>query len=328
MPFEDKREDVIRLGKTFNFRKNPTPFLIGLGIVVLLIISNIFYTIEPNELGVLLRFGKYIKSTEPGLHMKIPFGIDKVYPVKVDYIYKEEFGFRTQHAGVRTRYSRRSYDDESIMLSGDLNVVDLEWIIQYKIKDPVAFLFDIRNVRKTLRDISESVVRKIVGNYSFTEVLTTKRIEINNLAQVNMEKILDSYGIGVDIVTVKLQDVNPPKPVQPAFNEVNEAKQQKEKLINQAWEIYNRKIPEARGKAEQMIEEAEGYKLEVINNARGDSDRFLLRLSEYKKAPKVTRERLYLEKMQSILQKAGKKYIVNPRQQNILPLLKLNNEQD
>jgi len=310
----------------FNFPKGLPPFTVIGVILAIIILLNIFYTIQPNEIGVVLRFGNLTRTTKPGLHFKIPFGIERVYPVKVEFIYKEEFGFRTKTAGVRTAYEAKSYADESLMLTGDLNVLDVEWIVQYKIKDPFAILFQIRNVRKTLRDVSESVMRKITGDYTFNEVLTTKRAEINDLAQQGLQKILDSYGAGIEIVTVKLQDVNPPDPVKSAFNEVNEAKQEREKLINQAWEIYNQKIPQASGQALKMIREAEGYALEKINTAQGDAQRFLLLLEAYKQAKEITTMRLYLENMNEILSKAGKKYIIDPEEKSILPLLRLENE--
>lgn len=298
------------------------PFVI-VAVLVLIILTGIFYTIEPNEVGVVLQFGKFVRITDPGLHLKIPFNIEKAYPVKVEFVYKEEFGFRTREAGVRTSYDQRSYANESIMLTGDLNVLDVQWIVQYKIKDPVAILFKIRDVRKTLRDVSESVMRQITGDYTFNEVLTTKRVEINNLAQNSMQKILDSYGSGIEIVTVKLQDVNPPEPVRPAFNEVNEAKQERAKLINQAWEIYNQQIPQAKGEALKLIRDAEGYALEKINTAQGDAKRFLLLLESYNKSKEITKKRLYLENMNEIFQKVGKKYIIDPEQKALLPLLRL-----
>ena len=302
------------------------PYIILLIIIGLITLFNSFYTIQPGEVGILLRFGKFMESTKPGLHLKVPWGIDRVYPVRVKFVYKEEFGFRTTSSGVRTSYSQRSYSEESLMLTGDLNVLDVEWIVQYKIKDPFAALFHIRDLRKTIRDISESVMRKIVGDYTFNEVLTTKRVEINDIAQQELQKILDSYNAGIEIITVKLQDVNPPLPVQPAFNEVNEAKQEKEKMINQAWEIYNHKIPEAKGRALKIIKEAEGYALEKVNNAQGEAKRFLLLLKAYEKAKDVTKKRLYLENMNAVFKKAGKKYIVDPHQKGILPLLNLKNE--
>lgn len=330
MNYESKTPDEIfqNLKEKFNFRQ-PKPFSVFfiIGAILLLFIGKgIFYTIQPNEVGVLLRFGKFVQTTKPGLHFKLPLGIEKVIPVKVEYVYKDEFGFRTQSAGIKTVYSQKSYDDESLMLTGDLNVLDLEWIVQFKIKNPFNVLFNIRNIDKTLRDISESVMRKIVGDYAFNEVLTTKRIEINSKAQKDTQKILDFYKTGIQIVTVKLQDVNPADPVKSAFNEVNQAKQEKERLINQAWEVYNQKIPQARGEALKRIKEAEGYALEKINMAEGDAERFRLLWKEYSRAKDVTQKRLYLNSMESILQKAGKKYIMDPKEKGILPLLKIGNE--
>ena len=310
----------------FKFPKANISILIGV-ILAFVVLKSAFYTIQPNEVGVLLRLGKFVGTTKPGLHFKIPLGIDKVIPVKVAYIYKEEFGFRTRQPGVRTVYQEKSYQDESLMLTGDLNVLDLEWIIQFKIKDPFLALFNIRDVHKTLRDLSESVMRKVVGDYSFGEVLTTKRLEINTKVQRSLQEILDSYGAGIQIVTVKLQDVNPPDPVKPAFNEVNEAKQEREKMINQAWEVYNKKIPQAKGEALKIVKEAEGYAQEVVNRAQGDAKRFLLLWSAYQKAKEVTLKRLYLEAIRETLKKAGKKYVVDQDQKGILPLLKLNDEE-
>lgn len=324
----DPDEIINQFKEKFRFSPPRIPSLIPfVGIILtLLILKGVFYTIQPNEVGVVLRFGKFVRTTAPGLHFKLPLGIEKVIPVKVEYVYKEEFGFRTKLAGVRTTYEEKDYNEESLMLSGDLNVLDLEWIIQYKINDPFKALFNIRDINKTLRDISESVMRKVVGDYTFDEVLTEKRIEVGSRVQEDMQIILNSYSTGIGIVTVKLQDVNPPDPVKPAFNEVNEAKQEREKLINQAWEVYNQKIPQAKGEALKMVKEAEGYALEKINRAEGDADRFSLLREEYAKAKDVTLKRLYLENMSDILEKAGKKYIVDPEEKGILPLLKLGNE--
>jgi membrane protease subunit HflK len=293
--------------------------------LVIILASNIFYTISPNEVGVVLRFGKYVRTTQPGLHFKIPF-IEDVTPIKTKYVYKQEFGYRTAQPGIRTRYNQRSYSNESLMLTGDLNVLDLEWIVQFRVKDPYKILYNIRNPERTLRDVSEAVMRQVVGDYTFTEVLTLKRIEVNNKVQKKLQEILNDYGAGIHIVTVKLQDVNPPDPVKPAFNEVNEAKQQRETLINQAWKYYNQKIPQARGKAKQKIQEAEGYGLEVVNNAQGDAERFLLLYKEYTQAKDITKKRIYLDHLADILQKAGKKYIVDPEEKGILPMLRLDHE--
>ncbi len=329
MDFEGKEPDEIirNIKEKFNFQTPKSfPLPIIAVVILLLLITGIFYTIQPDEVGVVLRLGKFTRATKPGLHFKIPLGIEKVIPVKVEYVYKDEFGFRTQAAGVRTRYNPQSFADESLMLSGDLNVVDIEWIVQFKIKDPYKTLFNIRNISKTIRDISESVMRKIVGDYTFNEVISTKRIEINNKAQEDMQVILDLYGTGIQMVTIKLQDVNPPDPVKPAFNEVNQAKQEKDRLVNEAWKVYNQKIPQARGEALKIIKEAEGYALEKVNRAQGDAKRFLLLWKEYAQAKDVTKKRLYLDHMNEILRKAGKKYIIDSEEKGILPLLKLENE--
>jgi membrane protease subunit HflK len=289
-------------------------------------LKGVIYSIGPDEVGVIQRFGKYMSLSSPGLHVKFPFGIDRVTPIKVEKVFKEEFGARTLRPGVRTRYSARKYHDESLMLTGDLNILDVRWIVQFKIKDPVKLLFAVRDPQDNIRDVSEVVLRRLVGDYSVDEVLTTKREEIDHLAQQEMQQILDEYETGVYIVTVKLLDVNPAEKVKPAFNEVNEAKQEKEKMINQAWEAYNKVIPRARGEAEQTIRQAEGYALDKINRAKGESERFLVTLQEYKKAPEITKKRLYLETLMEVLPEAKAKYILDPKQTSILPLLQLDKE--
>ncbi len=314
-------EDIIDMGKKKfgDFGGFTVVIIIGLALISGLI--GAIYSIGPDEVGVIQRFGKFSRISQPGLHIKVPFGVEKVTPVKVERIFKEEFGLRTLRAGVKTRYSSRQYLDESLMLTGDLNILDVRWIVQFRVKDPVKLLFNTRSPLDNVRDISEVVMRRLVGDYRVDEVLTTKREEINDLAQQAMQKILDSYDTGVQIVTVKLQDVNPPDQVKPAFNEVNEAKQEKERVINQAWEAYNKVIPLAKGEAEQTIREAEGYSLDKINRAKGEAERFLATWQEYKNAPAITKERLYLETMMEILPKAEKKYVIDSEQRSILPLL-------
>jgi len=280
---------------------------------------GLIYSIGPDEVGVIQRFGKYIRLSPPGLHTKVPFGIEKVTPIKVEKIFKEEFG--TGREGISSRVVLTGNRDETLMLTGDLNILDVRWIVQYKIKDPIRFLFVVRNPRNVIRDVSEVVMRRLVGDYSVDEVLTIKREEIDRLAQIETQKILDDYQTGVQVVTIKLLDVNPPDTVKPAFNEVNEAKQEKEKMINQAWEAYNKVIPKARGEAERTIREAEGYSLDKINRAKGEAERFLATLAEYKGAPEITQKRLYLETLNEVLPKVKHKYIIDPRQSSILPLL-------
>ncbi len=296
------------------------------GFLALIFIFSGLYTVGPDEAGVIRRFGKYIRTTDPGLHFKIPMGVEKVNNIKVRYVFKEEFGFKTLKSGIKTQYSTREYFDESLMLTGDLNVLVVEWIVQFKIKDPVKLLFVVRDPRETIRNISEAVMRQVVGDSSVTEVLTTRRIEINQEVQDKLQEILDSYDSGIQIVTVKLQDVNPSDEVKPSFNEVNEAKQEKEKMINQAWEAYNKAIPAARGQAEKTIKEAEGYTLNRINRAKGDAARFIDTWEAYREAKEVTRKRLYLEVMSDILPRAGQKYIIYSSVHGILPLLRLNKD--
>lgn len=294
------------------------------GFLALIFVFSGLYSVGPDEVGVIRLFGRYTRTTNPGLHFKIPMGVEKVNKVKVRYIFKEEFGFRTLKAGIKSQYSSKEYFDESLMLTGDLNVLIVEWIVQFKVKDPVKLLFNVRDPRETLRSVSEAVMRQVVGNGSVSEVLTTRRVEINQEVQDKLQEILDSYESGIQIVTVKLQDVNPADEVKPSFNEVNEAKQEKEKIINQAWEAYNKAIPAAKGDAEKTIREAEGYALKRVNQASGDASRFIATWEAYKEAKDVTRKRLYLEVMSEILPKAGQKYIMDSSSSGILPLLKLN----
>ncbi len=301
-------------------------FPIAAVVVIVILLFTSFYMVGPDEVGVVRRLGKYVRSTEPGLHFKLPFNLEKVNNVKVKYIFKEEFGFRTLRPGIVSQYSQREYFDESLMLTGDLNVLVVEWIVQFKVKNPVKLLFNIRDPRDTVRNISEAVMRQVVGDNSVSEVLTTRRIEINQEVQDKLQEILDSYDSGIQIVTVKLQDVNPPDEVKPSFNEVNEAKQEKEKVINQAWEAYNKAVPRAKGEAEKTIRKSEGYALQRVNKAKGDAAKFLATWFAYKDAKEVTRNRLYLETMDVVIPRAGKKFIVDPSQKSILPLLKLNSD--
>lgn len=296
---------------------------IVLFVVAVLLIKSCVYQVQPNEVAVVQRFGKFIRIDQPGLHFKFPYPIDKATMVLVDYIFKEEFGFRTVRAGIKTVYSERTYREESLMLTGDLNVVDVSWVVQFRVKDPVAFLFNVRDKRKNLRDISEAIMREVIGDYTFDEVFV-KRLEINTLVKERLQKTLDRYKMGVLITKVLLQDVDPPDPVKPAFNEVNEAKQEKERMINEAWEVYNRKIPRAKGEAAKIIQQAEGYAAEIVNRAKGDAERFLEVLKAYRQAEDVTRKRMYLDAMEKILRQAGQKFIVDEDGMSILPLLNLN----
>jgi len=327
MDVNQPHDVVLEIKKRLS-NKNGTMVILGIVVLLLVIgLSGSFYTVEPDEVGVVQRFGKYLVSTPPGLHFKLPFGIDRVTPVTIRHINTEEFGIRTLRAGRKTKYSDRPYLEESLMLTGDLNILDVRWIVQYRVADPIKYLFVTRNPVNNIRDISEVVMRRLVGDYTVDEVLTTKRAEINDQAQIEVQKILDTYQTGVKIVTVKLQDVNPPDKVKPAFNEVNQAKQEKDKLVNQAWEAYNKVVPKARGEAKKTITEAEGYAVATINRAQGDVARFTAVLAEYKKAPEVTKKRVYLDTMSEAIPRARRKYIMDPKQSSILPLLNIGLEE-
>ncbi len=292
-------------------------------VVVIVVLASGLYSVGADEIGVVQRFGKYVRRTTPGLHMKVPFGIETVKKVKVKKVFKEEFGFRTLKADIRTTYSSKKYLGESLMLSGDLNVAEVEWIVQYRIKDPYKYLFKIQDPVETLRPMSEAVVRRVVGDRNVTDVLTVGRIEIAAEVEIGLQELLDKFESGLQVVTVKLQDVNPPEEVRQAFNDVNRAKQDKEKMINEAWEDYNKRIPRAKGEAEQMIAEAEGYALRRVNRAMGDVALFNQVYAEYRNAPDVTRRRLYLETMGEILPMINEIFIVDEKQKAILPFLDL-----
>jgi len=297
------------------------------GIIILVVLAligfSMFYTIDPEEIGVVLRLGKYVRSTDPGLHMKLPLGIERVTKVPVQRQLKEEFGFQTVSAGVRSQYTDRGKEAESNMLTGDLNAAVVEWVVQYRIIDPYQYLFRVRNVRSTFRDMTEAVVRRVVGDRTVNEVLTVGRQEIAALVEEQLQELCVQYETGINVDQVVLQDVNPPDPVKPSFNEVNEAQQEREKLINQAQSEYNQVIPRARGEAQQTINEAEGYALQRVNTARGDSARFVVVFDEYRLAPEVTKKRIYLETMNTILPQVQKKIVIDEELQGIIPLLNL-----
>lgn len=281
------------------------------------------YTVAPEEAGVIQRFGRYVRVTGPGLHFKLPFGIETVRKVKTGRNFQMEFGYRTVEAGVRSRFTERGFKEESLMLSGDLNVVDLQWTVQYKIGDPKDFLFQVKDVDSAIRDMSESVMRRVVGNRLFDFVLTVGRAEIADRVKVEMQKVLDSYRTGIQVVNVKMQNVTPPEPVEAAFNEVNEAEQERESKINQAQAAYNREIPKAKGSALQTISKSEGYALERVNKAQGEANRFLDVLKEYRQAKDVTKRRLYLESMDQLLNRVGEIYLIDEDQKGLVPLLDL-----
>lgn len=292
------------------------------GFIAIMAVLSSFFTVETEEVGVIMRFGKYVDEAKPGLNFKVPF-IDKVEYVPVQRQLKQEFGYRTTSAGVNSSYRKAGYGGESLMLTGDLNLGDVEWVVQYRIDNPYNYLFKVRNADETLRDISEAAMRQVVGDRTVNEVLTVGRAEVATQVEVILQAISNEYEMGLKIEQVVLQDANPPDPVKPSFNGVNEAQQQRETLINQARADYNRIIPRATGEAQETIQKAEGYSLDRVNRAQGEVSRFNDLYTEYIKAPEVTKRRIFLETMQDVLPKMGQKIITDEQGNSVIPLLQL-----
>lgn len=295
------------------------------GIFAVWLSFSTFYTVDADEEGVVMRLGRYLDPPAgPGLHLKLPFGMDTVETVKVKRIETLAFGFRTTGVGTdgRTRY--RTVPEESLMLTGDQNVVNVEWIVQYRIGNPAKWLFSIKDPVGTLRDVSESTMRLVVGDSSATEVLTERRREIASQVKQRLQDTLNTYESGIDVVTVELQDVIPPtKNVQDAFNEVNRARQEKETRINEANREYLKAIPEAEGQARKVVQEAEGFKVKRVNEAQGDVAKFEKLLAEYQESKEITRRRLYLEAMEEVLPRLTRIYVVDSKQEGPLQVLDL-----
>jgi len=317
-------------------------------VLAVILIKTSVYTIATDSAGVVKRFGKYNRTTEPGIHLMWPFGVENATDVPVKKVQKEEFGFRTLKAGVDSRYlgteeidsgrldsgdlmrlieesgervsrsgsrqlvamAQEILKGEYIMLTGDLNITDVEWIVQYKIKDARQYLFNVRKPKQTIRDASQAIMRQLVGNGSVDEAITIGRIEYESAAKEMLQKLLDEYETGIHIVAVKLQSSNPPQRVRPAFNEVNKALQQKEQRINEAMKAYNETVPKTRGQAKKQIESAKGYAAERVNRAKGDVAKFKKIYEEYKKAPDITKKRMYLETMAKLLPQIPEKWII------------------
>ena len=300
---------------------------IGLLVVLLLIVGLVssYYTVEPEGRAVVKRFGKVTGVADPGLHFKLPFGVDRAEFVPTERILKQEFGFRTKKAGQRTEYVQGDFGDESLMLTGDLNVIDGGWVVQYRINDPVKYLYrGVRDPEEAIRDVSEATMRRIIGNRLGSDALTVGRVDIASMAQEEMQGLLKTYNSGIEIVRVELQDVTPPDIVKTSFNEVNEARQERERMINEAERQRNEVIPRALGEARQTIAKAEGYSVERVNRSKGEAARFLSIVREYRDAPEVTRQRLYLEAIDEVLPKVGHVYLMQDGQAGPIPLLNLN----
>ena len=293
-------------------------------IVAVVVAFGALYQVQPEEVGVVLQFGRYVRATDPGLRAKIPF-VERVLKVPVQRQLKQEFGFRTMEPGIRTEYAafNRDATEESMMLTGDLNVAVVEWIVQYRVSDPYLYLFKVRNLEDTFRAMNEAIMREVVGDRTVTEVLTVGRQEIESRVEERLQGLANQYEMGITIDQVVLQDVNPPDPVKPSWDEVNQAQQQRDRMINEARAEYNRVIPRARGEAQQTVLQAEGYSLDRVNRAEGEATRFAAVHGAYRLAPEVTRRRLYLETMQRILPRVGRKLYIDQDATGILPLLSL-----
>jgi modulator of FtsH protease HflK len=296
-----------------------------LGVLAVAFLMSTWFTIDPEEAGIVLRFGRFARQVPPGLNLKLPYPLENVIKVPVERQLKEEFGFRTEQADIRSSYVDNDFASEAMTLTGDLNVATVEWTAQYRVRDPYKYLFKVRNVRKTFRDMNETVMREVIGDRSVNEVLTVGRQEIALEVEKKLQALCDQYENGIKVEQIVLQNVNPPDAVKPSFNEVNQAQQEREKLINQARADYNQVIPRARGQAQQMIEQAQGFATDRVNRARGDAELFIQVHAAYQRAPEVTRRRMYLETMGEIYPKVKRKIILDEKLRNVLPLLPLQN---
>ena len=291
--------------------------------VAIAIVFTTWFTIDPEEAGIVLRFGRFVRQVSSGPHMKLPYPLETVVKVPVERQLKEEFGFRTQEAGIRSTYSQEDFTAESLMLTGDLNVAVVEWTAQFRVRDPYKYLFKVRDVQKTFRDMNETVMREVIGDRSVNEVLTVGRQEVAAEVEQRLQTLCDQYETGIKVEQIVLQDVNPPDAVKPSFNEVNQAQQEREKLINQARADYNQIIPRAKGQAQQTLEQAQGFATDRVNRARGDADLFIQVHAAYQRAPEVTRRRMYLETMSTIYPKVKRKIVVDDSLKGVLSLLSL-----
>ena len=297
---------------------------VGLVVVGLVALYSSYYQVEPDEVGLVTRFGRFVRTCTPGPHGKFPFGIERVQKVPVQRQLKQEFGFRTANADIQSSYHKDDRTQaEAVMLTGDLNVATVEWIVQYKISDPYKYLFRMRDVEETFRLMTEASMRTVVGDQSVTELLTVGREAIAARAKELLSHLCKLYDNGISVQQLILQNVDPPEAVRPSFNAVNQAIQERERAINEAWAEYNQEIPRARGLAEQKIQAAEGYAIDRVNRAKGDAQRFIALEEQYRKAPEVTRTRIYLETLAAALPAAGKKLIFDEKAKGILPMFPL-----
>jgi membrane protease subunit HflK len=320
----DEIYEVLRRVRDLLLQRRALLLKVAAAAVVLVVLATSYYQVEPDEVAVVTRFGRFARITNPGPHVRWPLGIERVQKVPVERQLKQEFGFRSMRAGglADVRKDEKTLA-ESLMLTGDLNVATVEWIVQYKISDPYKYLFKLRDVEETFRLMTEASMRQVVGDHSVTELLTVGRQAIAMRAKELLSQLCKVYDNGITVQQLVLQDVDPPEPVKPSFNEVNQAIQERERAVNEAWAEYNQEIPRARGRAEQQLQASEGYAVDRVNRAQGDSKRFIALHEEYRKAPEVTRTRLHLETMAEVLPKAGRKLVMDEKARGILPLLQM-----
>jgi membrane protease subunit HflK len=322
-------EDFARMARERIARLRTPLTYMALAIVGIAILYSSYYQVEPDEVGLVTRFGRFVRTSTPGPHAKFPLGIERVQKVPVQRQLKQEFGFRTTRPDIQSTYHKdETTHAEAVMLTGDLNVATVEWIVQYKISDPYKYLFRMRDVEETFRLMTEASMRTVVGDHSVTELLTVGREAIASKAKELLSNLCKLYDNGISVQQLILQNVDPPEPVRPSFNGVNQAIQERERSINEAWAEYNQEIPRARGLAAQKIQAAEGYAIDRVNRAKGDAQRFNALEEEYRKAPEVTRTRIYLETLATVLPTAGKKLIFDEKAKGILPMFPLGPTQE
>ena len=315
--------DVTQARMAGNFSPRAVGVVIGVVVLFAIIVSSVF-VVDQRETSVVLRFGRFERFADEGLHFKLPFGIDRNINVETEQVKKLEFGYRTERAGVQTVFSPQDFPEESIMLTGDLNIVDVEWSIQYRITNPRAYLFNVLDQEKTLRDISQSVINQLVGDRAILDVISSERESIEFIGRQQMNETYASYELGVNVTALKLQNIVPPKgAVQNAFEDVNKAIQDRSRFIEEGKEAFNQAIPRARGQALQIIQEAEGYREERINRAHGDTARFRAVHEEYQRNPKVTRSRLYFEMFEDVFMNADGTDLIDRNLDNFIPLKNL-----
>ena len=307
--------------KAGNFLKPATLSIAALGIALALLLGTSVYIVDQAEEAVVTRFGKYLGTKGPGLQFKLPFGIDRNYTVNVKAVQTEQFGFRTVKSGISSTYTNQS--NESTMLTGDLNIVDVEWIIQYRISDSRAWVFNVMERERTIKDVSRSVINMLAGDRAIMDIMSPARSAIEIAGTELMNETFKSYGLGINVIAVKLQNIDPPARVQEAFDDVNKAIQDMERLTNEGQQVYNEEIPKAKGEAERVVQVAQGYAAERVNRAHGDVARFNAVYDEYRRSPEVTRQRLYYEMIEEVFKDAGGMTIIDRNLSNFLPMMNL-----